>query len=103
MTSPLYEVGRNKNLCNLKFLSWLLAYGPKTLRRGFKGNLMWFVLPQSIWPDPFIAIITGFDFLNVTHFSLILSEVGFASYNFVIFYPNSFLCVYFLKEKNICK
>lgn len=65
MTS-LCEVGRNKTLCDLKFLNWLLTFEKKkkkqTLARGFEGNLMWFVVPQSICFDSLVTVKTGFDF-----------------------------------------
>ena len=50
------------SLCYLKFLNWPLTYVTKTLARGFAGNLMWFVVPQSICFDSLVTVITGFDF-----------------------------------------
>lgn len=53
------------------------------------------VLHQSICPDPLVTVMTGFDVLAVINFSLILPEFDFVSCDFIIFYPNHFLCKYF--------
>lgn len=49
----------------------------------------------SICPDPLVTVMSGFNFLGVANFSLILSEFGFVSSAFITFYPNPFLCIYF--------
>ena len=95
MTSPLCEVGRNKTLHNLKFMSCLLTYGAQTPGRGLEENLMWLVVLISICLDPLVTAVTSFDFLSVTNFSSIVSGFGFASCDFIISYPNPLLCLYF--------
>lgn len=59
---------------------------------------MWFVVPQSICFEPLVTVITGFDSLVVTNFSLILTDVGFASCDLTYFIQILYSVYIFLKD-----